>query len=95
MEVIAAPEKLKTSHPDYYKIHARESYKNHGCLKTVCSHCGATVSIKAIPKHRRTDKCMSYKVLCDDRFNVLMEELKSILKLKGLTLNDLPDNDVN
>ena len=95
MEVIAAPEKLKTNHPDYYKMHSRESYKKHGCLKTVCSHCNSTVSIRAMPRHRRTDKCKSYKSLCDNRLNILMEELKPIMKLKGLTLHDLIDNEFN
>ncbi len=95
MEVIAAQEKLKTDHPDYYKMHSRESYRKHGCLKTVCSNCGSTVSVRAIPRHKRTDKCMSYKTVCDDRLNVLIEELKPIMKLKGLTIYDLLDNDIN
>ena len=95
MEVIAVPEKLKTDHPDYYKIQSRKSYQKIGCLKTICSHCGSTVSIRAMLVHKRSDKCLSYKSLCDDRFNVLMDELRPILRLKGLKLCKIIEEDIN
>jgi hypothetical protein len=91
MEIISKTDQMKSNHPDYAKIHSREQYKKNGALKTVCAHCGATVSVKAMIVHRRTERCMNFVELRDERYHALLEELKSILKFKGITLINFID----
>jgi hypothetical protein len=92
MEIIPNIEKMKIDHPDYKKIHSRGQYKKFGALKTVCSRCNATVSNKAMIVHRRTEKCINHDTFWDERYHTLLEELKTMLKLKGMTLSNLIDS---
>jgi hypothetical protein len=92
MEIIPNIEKMKIDHPDYKRLHSRGQYKKFGALKTVCSRCNATVSNKAMIVHRRTEKCINHDTVWDERYHALLEELKTMLKLKGKTLSNLIDS---
>jgi hypothetical protein len=92
MENTPIIEKMKADHPDYKKIHSRGQYTKFGALKTVCSRCNATVSNKAMIVHRRTERCINHDVFWDERYRTLLEELKTMLKLKGKTLSNLIDD---